>query len=167
MKYVGQHPFKLLTEPENKLVFLATVEYAAFEQVEMADGQMSLNFLDEKLRTQTSTFSMKKFSPFFEEFKDKIQIFIEMGLMTSSLKGNFEQFRIRHERINDLVPPLVLNFNDLEIGFLFCLVPLALSVVAFVCELAPRMKKLAVKTRDFFTAWFLIRAVVKTKKGLT
>lgn len=38
------------------------------------------------------------------------------------------------KKVQDDIEPQVLTFEHLEIGFIFCLVPLALSIIAFFYE---------------------------------
>lgn len=160
------HYFDLVSEPENKLTLLATAEYVtAAERVNLRDGKASVTFLDEQLRTEFVTISMPWFFPLFEEFKDKIQRLIEAGVCPDRLVGfispAINQFS---EKSGNVLPALVLNMEELAIGFLVCLIPLTLGVVAFICELAvPRIKTFATQTRDMITFLFLIRAVAKTK----
>lgn len=162
-------PFGLVTEPLNKLTLLTTTEFVSiYERKHLRDGKMSVKFLEEDLKQEFITFTIPIFSPFFEEFKDKIRRLIESGICPKMLGGKKPRVHYQAERTENEVPALVLNMEDLAIGFLVCLVPLALSVVAFICEVtAPRMKALAIKTRDLLTFLFLIRAVTKVRLSLS
>lgn len=154
----------MLVEPENKLVFLTTEGLVAdIERKYLREGKMSVKYLDSELRTQSVAFSMRKFTIFFEEFKSKIQTLIETGQFKRISSG--KNFKRLHENIDADVPPLVLNMDDLEIGFLACLVPLALSVVAFVCELAE--SRIRTIVFDHFTFLYWIRAVIEIRVGLS
>lgn len=135
-----------------------------FERQILADGKTSLNFLEEKLREYFVTFAMPKFSPFFEEFKNKIQRLIEAGICPEKLAIGTFPVSFKQDKIDIEVPALVLNMDDLEIGFLVCLVPLALSVIAFIGEfVAFLMKTLAMKTRDLLILLNLIRVFSNLK----
>lgn len=166
LKYVpGGDPFNLVVEPENKLVFLTTVNVVdQFETHLYQDGKMSLKFLEEELRSELTLIAIRKFSPFFEEFKMRIQMMVETEFKVLSTNGNSKHFRDQHEKINDSVPALILSIDDLKIGFLVCCVPLALSVVIFFCEvLRPKLLALAMKARDLLTFLYVIRTVPKLK----
>lgn len=151
--------FAVVAEPENKFVLLLCEGVASvFEEKHLREGKMSLKFLDEQLRTQAIVFSIKKFSPFFEEFKNQIQMLNEAGKFSYTTGHNFKS---QHEQIDAGVPALVLNMEDLGIGFLVCLVPMTLSVVAFVCELVvPRIQTFM---REELIFIYLIRAVAQTR----
>lgn len=167
MKYynlTSPYPFHVVVEPENKLVFLTSVGVPAnYEAMFLKEGKMSVKLLDEKLRMEYQVFSMRKFTPFFEEFKNKIERLIEMGFQPKHLMGDFESFKSQHEGIDDGVPALVLNMEDLEIGFLVCMIPLVLKVIVFVCELmATRISALT----DLLTCLYLIRNMISSRIGL-
>lgn len=158
---VSSNVLELVSEPENKLILLVTVDFAAFiEKAYLREGRMSLKFLEEDLRLEPIVISLKKFLPFLEEIKNQFQLLFEAGYKEGGDNINSKDFQRYHENIDAAVPPLVLNMDDLGIGFVVCLIPLALSVVVFVCELAvPRIKAFSVKTRDLLVYLYLIRAL--------
>lgn len=152
-----QEVFGLVAESENKLFFRATFEVLAdYKKTDLRDGKMSLTYI-ELLRQEQLLFTMKKFSPFYDEFKWQINNFIECGHLK---EYSLDRSKNANEGINDNVPPLVLNMEDLGIGFLVCLFPLTLAVVAFICELSvPLMSALAFSMRERLTFLYLIRNV--------
>lgn len=158
----------MVVEPENKLVFLTTAAYvSAFESKQYREGRMSFKILDEQLRTEFIVFPIEEFSPFFEEFKITIQLLVELGFKPSYSNKNAEHFKNRHETLDDLVPPLVLTMEDLEIGFSICLVPLIMSLAALVVELAlPKVKAFLSHAQDLLALWYWIQAVSKIVFGL-
>lgn len=162
IKTSPQGLFDRVVEPKNKLVVLTTVNFVAQIQSKMVrSGVMSVKILDEELRAELILFSITKFLPFFEEFQTKIQQnIIENGHLAKMFRfyKNIARLKASYDSIDDIVPALVLNMADLEIGFLVCLIPLALSVIAFICELvAPIMKHLTKITRDLLTFLYIIR----------
>lgn len=163
MKLLPSEPLDLVAEPENKLTMLTTSKYMSiFERLLFRDGKMSLKFLEEELRSEFQTFQMLKYSPIFEEVKKKIQRLVEAGICPEKLGGI--RYDYGPERTENEVPALVLIMDDLEIGFLVCLIPMALSVIAFICEVAgPRIKTLAINMRDLLTFLFLMRAVANVR----
>lgn len=157
--------FEMVAEPENKMTLMTSSELVKLsERKNLRDGKMSFKFLEEELRDVFVTFSMTLSSPFFEEFESKIQRLVEAGICPKKLNGkNVEDF-LRPGKLESKVPALVLNMDDLAIGFLICSVPLVLSVVAFICELAMSgIKALAVKAKDLLTFLCLMRAVANIK----
>ena len=73
------------------------------------------------------------FSPYLEAFNEITSYAFDGGLIQKWLKTFFEQNSIK--KSVDLEAQ-VLAMEHLEIGFIFCLVPLAFSFVVFLCELS-------------------------------
>lgn len=162
-----RHPYEIFVEPENKLVQVQPLRFlSAFEQDYLREGKMSLKLLNEEIGSNYIAYPMKPFSPFYEEVKKNIQALLANGRLEEQTKTkyNTNHFKYQHDTINDSVPALVLSLDDLGIGFMICLIPLTLSLVAFVSELAvPRVKALAIKTRDLLTFLYVIRAIANLK----
>lgn len=157
--------FKLIFEPDNKLSLLATEDFiSSFERYNLRDGKPSWIFLSEKLRKQANFFAIPLFSPYFEEVDEILQKLVEGGFSNGKLGRNEGALNHRPERTNNEVPALVLDMKDLEIGFLLCLLLLALSVVAFLCELASLIiEHLAKKARDLLIYVHVIRVVANMR----
>lgn len=160
--------FDLIAEPENKLTSMTTKQYVSqFERSHLRDGKMSLKFLVDDMRADIVTFPITWYSPFYDVFNDKIGKLVEAGICPRRLGGRVEWTDFVPERIDTKVPPLVLNMEDLEIGFLICLIPLTLSVVAFIGELVmSKIETLATETRNLFTFLYLISNLSKNRIGL-
>lgn len=157
----------VIAEPENKLVLQSPLKFVVdVENANLRQGKMSVKLLDEDLRPLFILFPIPKFSPFYEEFKRKVQTFISSGLIDTNHDLNKKHFQYIHDAIDKDVPALVLNMEDLEVGFLVCLVPLTMAAVVFALEYPmPLMKALAISTRDRLTLFFLIRNVAKMRIG--
>lgn len=157
--------FFLVAEPQNKMTMQVSKEFVKyFERNTLADGITSLKFLEEEMRVDFVTFPMKPYSPFSEEFKSKIEKLIEAGICPEKLAiGTFAESS-KLEKTDIEVPALVLTIDDLAVGFLVCLVPLALSFVVFIGELlVPFLIRLAVKIRCLLTFRNLIQAFLKMR----
>lgn len=158
-----------MAEPENKLTVQATVEFILKFQQEVYrfGGKMSLRFLEEARKSEFVTFTMENFSPFFEEYAKQIKLLIEAGInpAKTDLRKTLNFFRTRN--LERDLPELVLSLENLSIGFLVCLVPLSLSFVVFLCELAvPKTKSLATKIRDVLGIFFFVQSLTRAKIGL-
>lgn len=162
-------PNDLVAEPENKLIYLTTISFVGAlerEHFKRRGDRMSLSFLGVDLPHETVTIPFKNFSPFYEEFKEIIQKFLNFGfrLIGQHKAENFKHFHFFHLGIDDDVPALILKMDDLVIGFLVCSAPLTLSFLSFFCEvLKPRIKALATFVRDFITFLYFIQNVVKIR----
>lgn len=156
------HAFEVVTEFENRLTVMTSAEYANLhERKYLADGRMSLKYLNEDLKTAFVTFSMKPYSPFLEEFEFKIRRLVEAGICPGRLGG--KNADIFPQRIDKELPAIVLTMDDLGIGFTICLIPLTLSVLAFFFEAAvPRVKAAIIET---VTALFLVNACTKIRSS--
>lgn len=156
------HIFDVITEFENRMTVMTSAEYVNLhERMYLADGRMSLKFLNEDLKTAFVTFSMKLFSPFLEEFESKIRRLVEAGICPDRLGG--KKADIFPQRIDKELPAMVLTMEDLDIGFKICLIPLILSVVAFIYEvLVPRVKSMVINT---ITALVLVQACTKIRSN--
>lgn len=152
----------VVAEPENKLTFMVTEEYITLiEKSMLAHGKMSVKFVKEGLNSVFVTFTMETRSPYFERVKDVVVRLVEAGICPHRLNGLYPTLA----RTEEVVPALVLTWEDLAIGFFVCLIPLTLSVFAFICEVAPpKIKALAIKTRDLLTFLFLMRAFTQIKR---
>lgn len=112
---------------------------------------MSVKVLEKNLWHEFLVFSMNNFSLLFEEFKHTMQALVEMGYILSLKRSHriVPHFKFHHEGIDDVVPALVLTLDDLSIGFIVCLIPLILAVLAFIFELLmPIMKTFVNRIRD-------------------
>lgn len=144
-----------MVEAENGRTVLATSKLITkVEKKAYRSGKMSVKIINDKSVPLMLSFTMEFFNPFYDEFHYQIQRFIESG--RSVFHRNF-----RHRLYDEPVPPLVLSINDLEIGFMVCLIPLALSAIAFIFEVAlSKVKLLAFRLRDTLTVVFVVAAFV-------
>lgn len=150
----------MIAETKNKITLVATKEFVDFfEQESYRNGKSSLGFLEQQLPEFPITISFAPFDPFFEEFDEKIQKFVEAGLY-----DNFA-YKYKNNRLfNEEVPPLVLTMDDLSIGFLFCSIPMALGVVVFMLEvITDKLTVLAEKLREIFVAVYVVVVVIRMK----
>lgn len=156
------HFFEVVTEFENRMTVMTSAEYANLhERKYLADGRMSLKFLNEDLKTAFVTFSMKPFSPFLEEFESKIRRLVEAGICPNWLGG--QKADIFPQRIDKELPAMVLSMDDLGIGFTINLIPLILSFLAFFFEVTvPRVKTAIIET---LKALFLVHACTKIRNN--
>lgn len=90
-----------------------------------------------------------------------------MGFKPEHFTFDVESSKRQHESIDDCVPALVLNLEDLGIGFLVCMIPLALSLVAFILELVmPQKKAILIIIRDSLMLLYVRQVFADTKMGL-
>lgn len=148
----------IVVEPENRRIIAGTVELiAAVEKIFYRNGKISLKAVHDQTSPVMSYFAMEPFDPFFEILHDTINRLIEAGVM------NALKIHSRHSRkmYDEEVPTLVLSLGDLEIGFLVCLIPLTLSVLAFIIEVAISIfKRFARTVWDISIAVFVLNAFV-------
>lgn len=157
--------FELFFEPENKLAWFVTEEFVSvFERNKIRDGKPSWKFLDEQLKKHPILFAMPLYSPYFKVVKKILMQLVEGGFANGKIGQNMAAEDCRPERTNNEVPALILDMEDLTIGFLLCLIPLALSVVAFFCELSsPIIIHLAKSARDLLIHLYVIKIVANMR----
>lgn len=150
--------FNIIAEPENKLTIMTTKQYTIFlEKMRFLRGKASFKFVEEGMRSLFITFTMETGSPYFEQTKDVTMRLVEAGICPFFLGGSVTN--VNPERIEETVPPLVLTLEELEVGFLVCIIPLTFSVLAFFCEImVPRIVAVAIKTRDLIAFLFVVQA---------
>lgn len=119
------------------------------ENKKFRSERSSLSALDDKVLAVPINFPMSKYHPMFEEFSDKMLRFLEAGGRGS------ENSRFKHH--SEEIPALVLSMDDLRIGFLACLVPLAISSVVFVIEIMIfKIRKVATELRNNFLGFYAL-----------
>lgn len=154
----------IVAEPGNKKVRMITLRFLDFiEQHDYRNGKSSIEVVDTLMADQFEVFSMAPYDPFFEEFSETLQRLVEAGICPDRMNGNYWR-PIANKRYNEDVPPLVLNMDDLGIGFLVCVVPLVCSAVAFAFEiLVPKIKSLGNSLKDYLVAFYVVKGVIRIR----
>lgn len=142
----------VVVEAENEKVLPATLELIAhLEKLLYRSGKPSLRAIQDQTVPVMTVFLMNPFHPFFEVFHDTVHRLIETGA-TKIPKG------INNKLFDEEVPALVLTMDDLGIGFIVCLTPVTLSVLAFVFEVVTKkLKYLADTVRALLTTMSVLR----------
>lgn len=138
---------KIVVEAENEKTVVASHELiAALERNYYRSGKHSLKTITDKTITEMTTFTMNPIHPFFEEFNEYIHRMMDAGIVFHK-----NQFAKVTKAYDGELPALVLSMDDLGIGFIVCLVPLAISIFIFIAEVAIAKIKLFCKAmRDTF-----------------
>ena len=89
-------------------------------------GISSLLTLDSNYLLAFKCFAYNMQSPFYEIFTNFTSYAFDGGLLL------WKKYR---KPLEEDPGPQILSMDHLGIGFLFCLVPLTLSIIAFICEL--------------------------------
>ena len=103
-------------------------------------GITSLAPLDEDYIMFHHGVVFKHFSPYFETFND-VKIWFESN-------GIMEKYRQDSKLVSkkqDDLGPQILSMDHLKIGFLACLVPMAVSIAVFIAELVRWKIEIAIK----------------------
>lgn len=79
---------------------------------------------------------------FIQTLAKKLQQFVEAGLLDYNSRYWFD--KTDPKRVEVETGPQVLTLNELEAGFVVCMVPLAISIIAFGLEWLPTLKDLIV-----------------------
>lgn len=78
------------------------------------------------------SFKVKPFSPYIDTINKKAMQMFEAGLFVLWFRKS-KNLRDFKEQIDE-VGPQVLTMDHLGVGFIICLIPLAISTVVFVIE---------------------------------
>lgn len=124
--------YEIAVEPANKAVsqttdgFLRTILNKKYRS-----GISSLSALDEIVQLLTGGCGFKNFSPFFETFNEKIGQLIAAGF---AQKLEDFVFALKKSK-NDDIGPQVLTVEHLGLGFIACLILLAVAIAVLLMEL--------------------------------
>lgn len=145
---------EIVAEPENKRTLSMTEEcLKILESSRYRSGKSSLNFLTVHESSVLHAFALTPFDPFFEQFDEKIQTLIEAGTCPYRMNGEIVEYGGKNDLYDEEVPPLVLSMDDLGIGFIVCVIPLALSVFVFFIEvMIPISQNFVHKVKDSIIA---------------
>ena len=126
--------FEIVAEPQNKAFCIALMPlYAHINNKMYRSGLSSIVMLDETRISFPYGIVFNDLMPFFDTFKDLTSHATSGGLIQKWFANFFKTKILRKE---GKIGPQVLTFEHLEIGFIACAIPLALSVVVFFAELA-------------------------------
>lgn len=121
-------------EPENRrTTFIFPLMISLIHNNHYRSGFSSISFTKESVKPVFFTKLFRRFSPFFEEFNDKIRQIISSGLFEWYWKNNVDPKGIK--RGDEEIGPEKLTLDHLSIGFQIFTICLALSVIVFLFEL--------------------------------
>lgn len=132
----------MVSKPENKLcVFDNKHIYDIIHQKKYRSGISSLHILERPTSLTFYGIPLKPYSPFNHLLNDIVLRLAAAGIFENDYK-NFYYSNGHKRTLQEDIGPQVLTMEHVEIGFLVCLIPCFLSIVAFVLEcLIPRVRK--------------------------
>ena len=123
---------ELISEPSNHATTLVPRNVIDdIQRHSYRSGITSLQILEEDYITLRIGLFFDEFSPFFEVYNE-VQFWLESNGVMEKWRRDITLRKSKQEELG----PQVLTMDHLAIGFLACLIPAILSVVAFVGELA-------------------------------
>lgn len=120
-------------------------------------GIPSLRPINQKLGSIFRSLGFPPGSPFLEVFNDLILKLQSAGIIDHWIKN----FYVSKLNIVDEIGPQVLTMDQLEIGFLVCIVPMSFALAAFLFEIRGRI---LAQLRQFLT--FIKKKFIAIKKKL-
>lgn len=119
-------------------------------------GFSSLGLLEEVYLTVPISVMFHFYSPLFEPFDERIHQLQSSGLISYwyELESNDRGLKFKASDIG----PQVLTMDHVTVGFMVCLVPLVLSLLTFLIELA------VFKLKEMFRSLKIILAIRKIFK---
>lgn len=141
----GVDCFDIIAEPANVGATLAAPYSLSKISNKYRSGVSSIALLEDFLFTIPVAVAFPYFSPLVETFNEKMHQLLAGGFIAQWYTDimNPKGLTIKPDEIG----PQVLTMDHVTIGFLFCLCPLMLGFVAFICEVA--IKSIAAKGRKF------------------
>ena len=130
-----------------------------FESSRYYTGTSSLTMLEETYGYFYVGIPFTTFNPVFEEINEKTHQALAAGIFPEFLYD--DKFRNAMKQLSDEVPVLVLTMDHLNIGFLACLIPMIMSLVAFVFEFV--LPKIVKVFENYATFLAVIRALSEIK----
>lgn len=125
-------------------VFIIRNWLAKMTKKDLRSGLPSLNTLEENLITVYEGCAFKRYSPFYEEFNEKIGRMLASGLIDYWFSNYVPGWR--EKNVGEEIGPQVLTMEHVETGFYVCMVPLVLAVIVFLIEIIyPWLKNLLIK----------------------
>lgn len=113
--------------------------------------------LKESFGTVHIGYLFHEFSPFLEEFNGKIGEMISAGLTQYWIHEKANP-RGRKPRAAENIGPQVLTMEDLAAAFIACLIPLFVSLAAFIFEVGVLWRRKIVEQITFV---YIVRALFK------
>lgn len=136
---------EIIMEPEVKGTMVVPRQVLAMINNQYRSGFSSLEMLEETVATTPAGLMFRVFSPLVEIFNEKSHQLFAEGFITYWYDNMFNPkgFTRKPEHIG----PQVLTMEHLRVGFLVCLCPLLLSLIAFFVELlfSPKVSKMFYK----------------------
>lgn len=121
----------MVSEPANKAVILTDcISYQQYVMLKFTTGTPSAQCLIQTVVTVFYGLKFLEYSPFYEEFNDKIGQMISAGV-TENLNN-----KRRFEKKADDIGPQVLTMEHLEVAFIACMIPFIVCIIVFVVEIS-------------------------------
>lgn len=134
-RFLGSICYDIVSEPENKGFSLAFDNQIQRYNVKFyRHGMSSLRFMEEPIGLVYASLAFKFGSPLYESIDEKLLQMVSIGLI-SKFHNEAQNPFDRKPTMED-IGPQVLTMDDLGIGFQFCCIPLTLSAIVFLMELA-------------------------------
>lgn len=122
----------IVAEPQNKAVTFGPIQQLKLiHEFRYRDGISSLQMLETNYVVTFWCIAFNSFSPFYEVLNNLTTLAFETGLT----KVWLSKFYFKKNPKFEPTGPQVLTIEHLGIGFLFCLVPLTISAIVFLCEI--------------------------------
>lgn len=115
----------------NKNYFLFVDSILLIVDLRYRTGKSSVHIHGDSYQTSSMHPTFFEFSPYFQEFNDRIS-----RLILGGFYGGGTITRPSKRQAVEDIEPQKLTYEQLELGFLACLIPLVLSIGVFMIEIA-------------------------------
>lgn len=122
-------------------------------------GVTSINVLKEHLKTLYLGVWFVESSPYFEILNEKVLQLLAGGILQRH--EDYQNFPKGNIKLVQESSPLVLTMDHLGMGFLFCLVPLAIGIAVFAIEKSIQALTIL---RNKFVLLNVVKAYMRARK---
>jgi len=125
--------FDKTAEPENYYTMYVLRNWVhMLTKTKYRNGAPSLLLLEKTIKEIWDGFAFPRFSPYFEEFNEKISRMGSSGLISYWIEQEAPELNDKLEV--EEIGPQILTVDQLAVGFYVCLVSIVIAMMAFLCE---------------------------------
>lgn len=155
---------ELTVEPEKKIsMMFDKKEFHLLHRSIYHSGTSSIS-LTENFMSFPFAFEFRSFSPFYESFNENLIRMVAAGFLEKIDRVVFHYDGIK--RPNAEPGPQILTMDQIGVGFLVCLIPLSLSIIAFIAEVSiPHLISFWRSLKHTVVAYFVVKAFIKVRSA--
>lgn len=149
-----------VAEPENKAVALGFEYFLEEINANYISGFSSLKILKEPFRNAFIGIRFSAFSAFYDVVNEHIKRLFDTGFIQYYRRERTRRTFI--SKADEIIGPQVLTMEHLGVGFMFCVIPLAIAAVLLAVEILIPQIKISFRKFSLFCA---VRAFLRSREN--